>query len=62
LYIVKLNNFNPCENTHNDNHQHGVTSYASDGEPMVRVREMARTSLSVVTRIVAPVQGSLPDR
>jgi len=28
LYVAKLNNFNPFENTHNDNHQNGVTSYA----------------------------------
>jgi len=29
LYVAKLNNFNPCENTHNDNHQNGVTSYTA---------------------------------
>jgi len=29
LYVAKLNNFNPCENTHNDNHQNRVTSYTS---------------------------------
>jgi len=28
LYVAKLNNFNPCENTHKDNNQNGVTSYA----------------------------------
>jgi len=29
LYVAKLNNLNPCENTHNDNHQNGVTSYSA---------------------------------
>jgi len=27
LYVANLKNFNPCENTHNDKHQNGVTSY-----------------------------------
>ena len=39
-----------------------VMAYASDGEPMARVPEVARTAFSVGTRIVAPVQTSLPDR
>jgi len=36
--------------------------YTSDGKPLACVPEVARTSLSMGTRIVAPMQSSFPDR